>query len=85
MVSDTGPCSGEPSLIRVILGEPTRLLTTLATHVRELEPSEKPTFRQLSSPVPVLEVSVNCTPGTGSSEGGGEYHNIYTHVLQKLP
>ena len=73
--------TGDLSLVIVILGVSSRLLTTSATHVRELEESVKVAPRQLSSPDPVDEVSVMWTFGTGNSRGEMENtSNMYTHV-----
>ena len=81
--------TGDLSLVIVILGVSSRLLTTSATHLRELEESLKVTPRQLSSPDPVDEMRVITACGAGNSVHGvcrnqihTFRHSYYTHFRQ---
>ena len=68
-----------PFIIMIFRGA-SRLLTTLAAHVMELDILLKTALRQLSSPDPVNELIVMSTPGLGSSIQQKE-SNYGVHII----
>ena len=66
--------------IIMIFGGASRLPTTLAAHVMELDILLKTALRQLSSPDPVNELIVISTPGLGSSIQQKE-SNYGVHII----